>query len=307
MKDQNSLAAEVLRNLDIAVLQRTAPGQYRILGNPPLFYSRIFPPTPEGPCTAPWTHSSMLEFFYGSAEHFFAGRECGTLNSGTWEEEGFCEGNQALTAEAINFGPTQVITVRLLKDAYTERVGVLRKAREQLLERRMLAHDLERYKLKSRTDGLTKVLNRATFMELLAVQIERARVQEDFPLSLIMLDIDNFKNINDTYGHPAGDLVLSSLGKILLSSLRRDDIIARYGGEEFIVLLPLAPAEQGLRIAEKLRKSVAGHAFENLPRITVSIGHTAYAGNDSSDTLIKRADLALYDAKNGGKNRVEGR
>jgi diguanylate cyclase (GGDEF)-like protein len=249
----------------------------------------------------------MLEFFHDSAEHFFASRECGTLNSGTWEEEGFCDTNQALMAEAINFGTTQVITVRLLKEAYTERVSVLRKAREQLLERRLLAHDLESYKLKSRTDGLTKVFNRGTFMELLAAQIARAREQEDFSLSLIMLDIDNFKGINDTYGHPAGDLVLSSLGQILISSLRRDDIVARYGGEEFIVLLPHAPASQTIRIAEKLRKSIEEHTFGDLPGVTVSVGHTAYTGGDSADSFIQRADLALYDAKNGGKNRVQGR
>jgi PleD family two-component response regulator len=160
----------------------------------------------------------MLEFFHDSAENFFASQEGGILNSGSWEEESFCETNQALVAEAINFGTDQVIIVRLLKDAYTERVAVLRKAREQLLERRLLTNDLEMYKLKSRTDGLTKVLNRATFMELLAMQIARANAQQNHSLSLIMLDIDNFKNINDTYGHPAGDLVLASLGQILLSS-----------------------------------------------------------------------------------------
>jgi diguanylate cyclase (GGDEF)-like protein len=307
MEEQDSLAAKVLRNLDIAVLERIAPGQYSILGNPPLFYSRIFPPTPDGPCSAPWTRSSMLEFFYDSAEHFFASQEHGALNSGTWEEEGFCETNQALVAEAINFGTAQVIIVRLLKEAYTERVSILRKAREHLLERRLLTHDLESYKLKSRTDGLTKVFNRVTFMELLAAQIARAKEQEDFPLSLIMLDIDNFKTINDTYGHPAGDLVLSSLGQILLSSLRRDDIVARYGGEEFIVLLPHAPAEQTIRIAEKLRKNGEGNAFGDLPGVTVSVGHAAYSRGDSADTLIQRADLALYDAKKGGKNRVQGR
>ncbi|MDR2076047.1 MAG: GGDEF domain-containing protein [Desulfovibrio sp.] len=305
--ESNAIATKILKNLDIAVLQRIGPGQYALVGDPPPFYSRIFPPDPEGPCNAPWRHSAMLEFFYDLAEDFFASQEHGSLNSGTWEEEGFHEANQALSAEAMSFDTVQVITVRLLQDAYTERVAVLRKAREQLLERRLLTNDLENYKLKARTDGLTKIFNRTAFTELLAVQIVRAETQKDLPLSLIMLDIDNFKQINDTYGHPTGDLVLASLGQILLSSLRRDDIIARYGGEEFITLLPFASGAQAARIAEKLRVAVEEHTFGNLPGVTVSVGYTAYKHGDTMETFIQRADLALYDAKHSGKNTVRER
>ncbi|MDR2160622.1 MAG: GGDEF domain-containing protein [Desulfovibrio sp.] len=301
----DSLAFKVLQALNIAVLERTGPGAYKLLGDPPLFYTRLFPATAEGHCSSPWDHSAMLEFFRDTAEEFFATGECGQVSSGTWEEEYLCEGNEALNAEAMSFNGSQVIIVRLLKNDYTERTALLRKAREHLLDRRLLKNDLEMYKIKSRTDGLTKVLNRTAFMELFAAQINQTE-QTNQSLALIMIDIDNFKQINDTYGHQSGDRVLAGLGQILLSSLRRNDVVARYGGEEFIILLPYTPREQLLRIAEKLRKNVERHSFEGIPiNITVSLGCASYRLGEDMAALIERADSALYDSKRNGKNRVQ--
>lgn len=302
---QVNVAEHILQYLDIAILKRVKPGLYELLGEPPSFYSGFFPPVDGEICVTPWAHSHMLEFFYEEAEDFFENGSTGMISSGLWEEEGLCEADQALIAEAISFNEAQVITVRLLKEVYTEHVNILRKAREQLLERRHLDNDLEKYKCESRIDGLTKVFNRCSFMELLPAHFTRAQDMDE-PLSLIMLDIDHFKDVNDTYGHQAGDQVLSILAQLLVSRVRRDDAVGRYGGEEFIIMVPGTPKEHVARIAEKLRKSIAEYRFreKNLPPITISLGHASYQSGDTPETLIRRADIALYEAKRAGRNAV---
>jgi diguanylate cyclase (GGDEF)-like protein len=301
--ENDKLAENILHALDIAVLKRLGPGEYEVIGEAPAFYNKIFPPTPAGPCSAPWRQSYMMEFFYDSAEKFFETGQAGCFSSGPWQEEGLCDQEQALIAEAMAFGDSRVITVRLLKEAYAEQVSILRKVREQLLERRVLKNDLEVYKRRSRIDGLTKVLNKTAFMELLATHINYAREQRQ-PLSLIMMDIDGFKEINDIYGHQAGDEALSALGQILLGNLRHNDLVGRYGGDEFMVIIPGAGLEHAQRIAEKLRRSVESHEFANLPLISISLGCCAYQTGEGMDELIQRADFALYDAKRAGKNTV---
>jgi diguanylate cyclase (GGDEF)-like protein len=300
MAEQENLATRILRNLDIVVLERVQPGRYAIHGVPPSFYNDIFPPTPDGPCTEPWQHSAMLEFFFHSAESFFATNRAGIVSSGIWEEEGLFEVDQAMSADAMAFENSRVIILQLLRNTYTERVAVMRKAREELLERRLLRNDLEKYKEKSRTDGLTRLFNRVTFMEMLAAHLECP----EEPLALIMLDIDHFKRINDEHGHQAGDMVLSMMGGLLLSRLRRDDVVARYGGEEFIILIPQIPGDQILRIAEKLRTSIEAHPFGMLPRITASLGCSVHQPGETAEDFIRRADMALYAAKKSGRNSV---
>jgi diguanylate cyclase (GGDEF)-like protein len=302
MKEEN-IAESILAYLNIAVLRRVGPGEYSLLGKVPDFYDKFFPPAEGEHCTTPWEHSYMLDFFYESAENFFSDQSSGSISSGTWEEENLCESDQALTAEALILNSFQVITLRLLKGVYTERTALMRKAREQLLERRLLTNDLEKYKSESRTDGLTRVLNRTAFMNILPLHFTRAQ-EMNIPFSLIMLDIDHFKNINDTYGHQAGDLVLSTMGELMLSRLRRDDVVGRYGGEEFIVLIPHTVPEQIHLIAEKLRKNICAHKFKDLPPITVSVGFTSYRDGDTPEGMIHRSDLALYEAKRSGRNTV---
>jgi diguanylate cyclase (GGDEF)-like protein len=297
---ENTIAERILRHLDVAVLRFIAPGQYELCGTPPAFYDELFPPDAQGSCVTPWKYSNMLQFFQESAEELFTSGNPGEFSTGTWEEEDLCETSQALCADAMAFDGLQVITIRLMRDTYAEKVALLRKAREELLERRLLANDLERYKAKSRMDGLTKVFNRATFIEMLTAFL----TQPGIALSMIMLDIDHFKKINDTYGHQTGDLVLSTLGSLLLSRVRRDDVVARYGGEEFILLIPLAPPGQVLNIAEKIRKTVASHTFDSLPPVTVSLGCSVYEQGESMEEFIRRADTALYAAKHSGRNRV---
>jgi diguanylate cyclase (GGDEF)-like protein len=159
----------------------------------------------------------------------------------------------------------------------------------------------------SRQDGLTGALRRQPFMDRLTEELKRAQVFHT-PFSLMMVDIDHFKPINDTHGHAAGDAVLARVGQILKETFYETDVVGRYGGEEFIVLLPRAETDGVMRKAEGLRHrfeaEIIPSGFENL-KITVSIGlaHFPKDGRNAEE-LIGSADRALYRAKEGGRNRV---
>lgn len=157
------------------------------------------------------------------------------------------------------------------------------------------------------TDKLTGVYNRRAF-DLLCKEALRDAARNGTDVTLVMLDIDGFKGVNDRYGHSAGDHVLVSVVRVLQGGVRASDLLCRWGGEEFLVLLKGCPMEHGVRTAEKLRQSVDGLATtvdgEEI-RVTISLGVAQYRTGDTDDTLLKRADQALYRAKAGGRNRVE--
>lgn len=159
---------------------------------------------------------------------------------------------------------------------------------------------------RARVDGLTGLYLRRYFMERLHTEIQVAkRYKTDF--YIMMLDIDFFKKVNDTYGHLAGDKVLSSIAKILSDSVRPGDIIGRYGGEEFIILLPMVTKKQVSEIAENIRKNVEKQKFtedNETFTTTISIGITKYIETLNEDNLISIADNALYQAKKEGRNKV---
>ncbi|MFO7930368.1 MAG: sensor domain-containing diguanylate cyclase [Thermodesulfobacteriota bacterium] len=159
----------------------------------------------------------------------------------------------------------------------------------------------------TRTDDLTGLFNRRYFMERMKEEIDRAE-RYNFSFSLIIFDIDHFKNINDRYGHPAGDKVLSSLSRICRENLRKTDIPARIGGEEFGIILPGCGIEQAGISAERLRKNIAAGLFEFEGKeinCTISLGVAEYDGyGQCLEDLMRRADQALYQAKNTGRNRV---
>lgn len=150
------------------------------------------------------------------------------------------------------------------------------------------------------TDSLTGLMNRRTFE---SVMIQWTEERHSF--ALIMMDIDRFKFINDTYGHQAGDEVLKHLARILASSIRSNDICCRYGGEEFVILLPLASVSDGLATAERVRTAIETRENPLGIPITVSSGIAHYPSHaDSAEMLFQRADHALYRAKESGKNRT---
>lgn len=163
--------------------------------------------------------------------------------------------------------------------------------------------------LMAATDALTSLPNRRSFSEGLAVEFRRSR-RYSRPLSVLMLDLDNFKEMNDSHGHPFGDFLLAEVASTLARSVRESDLVARYGGEEFVVMLPETTSEEAVAVAEKLRRAIADREFAQgdvRVRLQLSAGVAGFDGigvDQSPDDLVTRADRALYVAKGTGRDRV---
>jgi len=156
-------------------------------------------------------------------------------------------------------------------------------------------------------DGLTGAFNKGYFAHRLNTELAYA-ARHKVPLSLLLLDLDHFKNVNDTYGHPAGDAVLVELTRLVHAQLRTEDVFARYGGEEFALLCRATNTEDARLVGERVRVGVETTSFmhdgDRLP-VTVSIGLATFLGGPlSADALVERSDRALYSAKRSGRNRV---
>ncbi len=156
-------------------------------------------------------------------------------------------------------------------------------------------------------DGLTGIMNRRFFMEQSEMEVRRAK-RYGGPLTVIMLDADHFKHVNDTYGHDAGDDVLKFLAGAAGEDLREADLLGRLGGEEFAAILPQTPLAGAVEVAERLRERIESEPIatrQGPVPLTVSLGVAAWDESvQDVDMLVKRADLALYEAKEGGRNRV---
>lgn len=153
------------------------------------------------------------------------------------------------------------------------------------------------------TDHLTGAWNRTHLNRVIPAEITRSTVYRQ-PLSLILLDVDHFKRINDTLGHPAGDAVLCELVRLLRSRIRASDLLFRWGGEEFVIMISAAGYRHAETVAETLREAVARHQFAGVGSVTVSLGVAEHDGNEESEAWFRRLDKALYAAKDGGRNRV---
>ncbi len=165
---------------------------------------------------------------------------------------------------------------------------------------------LETVRRLAATDGLTGLANRRTFEDELARAVARGRSREQ-PVSLLLLDIDHFKALNDGFGHLVGDEALRDVAQVIGSGLRPDATAARYGGEEFAVLLPDCGAGEASAVAERLRLAVSAVAVSGSVHVTISAGHSTCAGGElDPHTLVEVADAALYAAKRAGRNRVVG-
>lgn len=167
------------------------------------------------------------------------------------------------------------------------------------------AHYLQRVKQLAYVDGLTGIFNRRYFEVRIVEEIERAR-RYGTGMAVIMADIDEFKRLNDDFGHLVGDEVLRQTSSLFQQQLRKTDVICRYGGEEFAILLSQANEQQAVAIAEKLRRLIVEWMFPGVPRkVTVSAGIAAFpAHGKTRDEIVRAADRALYDAKQAGRNRV---
>ena len=153
------------------------------------------------------------------------------------------------------------------------------------------------------TDPLTGLSNRHAISRELNQELGRA-IRYGSTLSLIMIDVDHFKSINDRFGHDVGDRVLVAVSDLIQLNIRSSDKAARWGGEEFLILAPETDAQGALEMAEKLCREVATRDFEYAERVTISAGLSQFRGGDDPDTLLKRADETLYQAKRTGRNRV---
>lgn len=199
-----------------------------------------------------------------------------------------------------------IVSAKVMQKSSVLMSGQLARAQQEISE---LRSDLGRLTIEAERDFLTGVYNRKSFDRRLVEMLDGAKQQRQ-QICLMMVDIDNFKRINDQFGHPIGDEVLKTVAKSMTDTLKGMDCIARYGGEEFAVILPNTPLAGGRVVAEAVRESIARRALQhktshqNYGSVTVSIGLATLHVEDSAATLIERADKALYAAKHAGRNRV---
>jgi diguanylate cyclase (GGDEF)-like protein len=227
-----------------------------------------------------------------------------------------CLGLQTRAVEQLEgaaFNPAKVIA--LLKDAIQqerelfhdlhalqERIG------RMLRERDHLAEALQQAEALSITDDLTGLPNRRAFVQRLEQEISRS-LRTGQPLTVALLDMDNFKDINDRFGHHTGDRVLHRFAQRIVREFRQHDLSARYGGEEFVLLFPVTWQDEARNALEKLRHQIRGETMEvggtGIGMPTFSAGIAGYRAGESAEALINRADQALYRAKRLGRNRTE--
>ena len=212
----------------------------------------------------------------------------------------------------VKAGALKTMTQRLLtetrrmQDANSQLERKLKASREDIAA---LQRDLDDVRREAMLDPLTKIFNRKYFDEGMIKAIVRA-ADGGGPLSLILLDIDEFKRFNDTWGHQTGDQVLRLVAMTLKSNIKGKDIAARYGGEEFAAILPQTDLEGAVIVADNIRRAIQAKELlkrstnEKLGRITASFGVAAFRPGDTPSTLIERADRCLYAAKHAGRNKV---
>lgn len=209
--------------------------------------------------------------------------------------------------EAINIGASDFVIKPVRLEELLLRLKRVLKERELAQERVRMMEKLQRLAI---TDGLTKLHNSRSFYSQLEVEVDRFN-RYKHPLSLLLLDIDHFKNYNDSYGHLEGDKVLVKISQMIKSCLRKMDTAYRYGGEEFTVILPETSCEEALLVAERIRNVIQAEKFTPQPQkelsITISIGVTQYAPEEQLSTFIQRADKAMYISKQNGRNQVTTR
>lgn len=205
--------------------------------------------------------------------------------------------------ESMKAGAVDYIT----KPLNTDQIRLVVKKNIERRNFQRLASEREFYKILSSIDGLTELYNYRYFHQHLQMELEREK-RYGRPLSLVMLDIDNFKDYNDRYGHPVGDLVLKNLASILKNTTRGCDVICRYGGEEFTIILPETGKEEASIVCERIRQEVEktnmhdgeGNAIGNI-RITIGLASFPIDADDKNG-LIEQADKALFQGKEAGKN-----
>ena len=206
--------------------------------------------------------------------------------------------------EAINIGASDFVIKPVRLEELLLRMRRVLKERQLSTERTRMMEKLQKL---ATTDGLTKLYNSRSFYSQLELEVDRYN-RYKHPLSLLLLDIDNFKEFNDTYGHLEGDKVLVRFSQIIKDCLRINDSAYRYGGEEFTVILPETNGDEAKTVAQRIRSMLEAENFTPTPdefaKITISIGVTQYFPKEELSAFIRRADQAMYFSKQNGRNRV---
>jgi diguanylate cyclase (GGDEF)-like protein len=213
-------------------------------------------------------------------------------------------GRQEEIVEGLEAGADDYITKPFDLDELKAR---LRAGRRILDLQEQLVSTREQLRIQATHDSLTGLLNRFAIVEALGREVTRS-AREGTRAAVIMADLDHFKQVNDTYGHAAGDAVLRESARRMLSSIRAYDSIGRYGGEEFLIIAPGCGVNEATLQAERLRASVSAAAIDAAGSpvlMTMSVGVTAGCDGKQADDLLRAADEALYQAKDAGRNRVE--
>jgi diguanylate cyclase (GGDEF)-like protein/PAS domain S-box-containing protein len=176
---------------------------------------------------------------------------------------------------------------------------------ERKVQERTLALDraLKQMEALAVTDKLTNLYNRHKIDEVLHDEISRAQRYRS-PFAVLMVDIDNFKEVNDNFGHHVGDMIIKEFAAVLSEQSRQSDTLGRWGGEEFLIIIPESCKETALHSAKRLKERIQEHRFGVVGTMTASIGLTLFKNHDTAESLIKRADDALYTSKNSGRNLV---
>lgn len=213
-------------------------------------------------------------------------------------------GDEYSYEEAINIGASDFVIKPVRLEELLLRLKRVLKERELTKERVRMMEKLQRLAV---TDGLTKLYNSRSFYSQLETEVDRFN-RYKHPLALLLLDLDHFKEYNDSYGHLEGDKVLVRFSQIIKSCLRTNDSAYRYGGEEFTVILPETAGAEARTVAQRIRSALEAERFspENGPdvQITISIGVTEYHTKEELSTFIQRADKAMYLSKQNGRNKV---
>lgn len=199
----------------------------------------------------------------------------------------------------------QITQEDLLAKVYSRWASIMKKSRVELEEiNKILSEKATKYEMMAVKDSLTNIYNKGKFELELQKEINRIARYKTKIFSIIFFDIDNFKKINDTYGHLMGDRVLKQISNLLKNSLRLTDVPARWGGEEFAVMMPNTSLEEASYVAEKLRQKIEQQSVEAIGTVTCSFGVSEFVYGDSAQSLMLRVDGFMYEAKNQGKNRV---
>jgi diguanylate cyclase (GGDEF)-like protein len=215
------------------------------------------------------------------------------------------KGHQTEIIEGLEAGADDYI----IKPYDLQELKARLRAGKRILElQQQLVTAREQLRMQATHDSLTGLSNRVAILEALDREVVRSN-REKHPMALIMADLDHFKEVNDTYGHQAGDAVLQEMARRMLTSFRAYDVVGRYGGEEFLVVVPSSELATAVELAERLRQNIAAQPVNfggTMIPVTVSLGVVASGidGNESAQ-LLRHADQALYAAKGAGRNRVE--